>query len=323
MLREAEGKTKYILGIETTGAYASVALLAAEDETAGIDVVHGNDRFSHLQNLTPQIKEVLDGRGLKVSDLDAIAVSNGPGSFTGIRIGVSTGRALSQVSAVPCVAVSSLEALAMRGAAARAGENETATRAGESETAARAGESEAAARAGENETAARAGADTSKVLVCPILDARRKQVYGGAYILKDQGRAQGHVPLEVVEAGPYLIGEFLRAIEAEVAIDPAGEAGEDTHRIFFLGDGVDTCSEEILSWAEEKGRRIVFADEEIRYQDASTVVMRAWQLMKEGRTMGYMELEPDYMRMAEAERKLREKNLKEKSAIRQDPDQKI
>lgn len=241
-----------ILAIETTGAYASVALLTPQ----GIDVIHGNDRFSHLQNLTPQIKEVLDRNGVDVSDLAAIAVSKGPGSFTGIRIGVSTARALSQLTGVPCIGVSSLEALALR--------------------------------------ATDAGAMSGNVLICPILDARRKQVYGGGYTLID-GRLN-----EIVEAGPYLIDEFLEKI--------------DSDRILFLGDGIDTCGREIESWAGEKGIDVAFAEEKARYQDAGTVVLRARQLLPEDKTCAYMELEPDYMRMAEAERKLRMRQAEEARA---------
>ena len=101
----------YLLAIETTGAFASVALL--EDDCV-LEHIQGHDRFSHLQNLMPQVKEVLENHKLSINDVSAIAVSKGPGSFTGIRIGVSSTRALCQVLGVPGVPVSSLEALAMR-----------------------------------------------------------------------------------------------------------------------------------------------------------------------------------------------------------------
>gem|GEM_PF-188465 len=288
---------KYILGIETTGAYASVALRSAatedrseaSEEMAKIDVVHGNDRFSHLQNLTPQIKEVLDRNGLKVADLDAIAVSHGPGSFTGIRIGVSTGRALSQATGVPCVAVSSLEALAMRGAEFIDAVTCAMKGRGEMEE----------GRSGEA-----ADDDCSEedfeVLFCPILDARRKQVYGGGYRLVLRPDTNDVVPEEVLPAGPYLIGEFLEKID-EI------NGRSEYERIFFLGDGIDTCGEEIRAWAYEDNKWVAFAEEKARYQDASTVVQRAAQLLEEGKGCEYMKLEPEYMRMAEAERKLRQK----------------
>ena len=101
----------YILAIETTGAYASVAVTDGEKILAQVE---GDDRFSHLQNLMPQVKTVLEESGVELRELSAIGVSVGPGSFTGIRIGVSSARALAQILKIPCVPVSSLEALAMR-----------------------------------------------------------------------------------------------------------------------------------------------------------------------------------------------------------------
>ncbi len=303
----------YLLGIETTGAFASVSLLDTEGGT--IDVIHGNDRFSHLQNLTPQIETVLKRGALTVRDLDGIAVSRGPGSFTGIRIGVSTTRALSQILKIPCMAVSSLEALALRAFTAGASDAPKACQ-----------------REHGEDGPAFAGADRQDVLICPILDARRKQVYGAGYRIRAAGRSEdapaaeaggiaAGIPVleEVVPAGSYLIGEFLDLIEEHPVV-------------LFLGDGIDTCGEEIRArrdvpeetaaldgipqTASEAGKAAYFVPEEIRYQDAGTAVLRGLQLMQEGKTCGYMELQPDYMRMAEAERKLREKQAKEAEAAR-------
>ncbi len=109
--RRRENLPMYFLAIETTGAFASVALL--EDDRV-LEHIQGHDRFSHLQNLMPQVKEVLENHKLSINDVETIAVSKGPGSFTGIRIGVSSARALCQVLGIPGVPVSSLEALAMR-----------------------------------------------------------------------------------------------------------------------------------------------------------------------------------------------------------------
>ena len=98
----------YILAVETTGAFASVAL--AEDGKI-IGHLQGHDRFSHLQNLMVQVNSVVKENKLSLGDIDGIAVSRGPGSFTGIRIGVSSARALSQILGIPCAAVPTLEAL--------------------------------------------------------------------------------------------------------------------------------------------------------------------------------------------------------------------
>ena len=77
----------YLLAIETTGAFASVALL--EDDCV-LEHIQGHDRFSHLQNLMPQVKEVLENHKLSINDVSAIAVSKGPGSFTGSVFNEST-----------------------------------------------------------------------------------------------------------------------------------------------------------------------------------------------------------------------------------------
>ena len=70
----------YLLAIETTGAFASVALL--EDDCV-LEHIQGHDRFSHLQNLMPQVKEVLENHKLSINDVSAIAVSKGPGLLYG------------------------------------------------------------------------------------------------------------------------------------------------------------------------------------------------------------------------------------------------
>ena len=65
----------YLLAIETTGAFASVALL--EDDCV-LEHIQGDYRFSHLQNLMPQVKEVLENHKLLINDVSAIAVSKAP-----------------------------------------------------------------------------------------------------------------------------------------------------------------------------------------------------------------------------------------------------
>ena len=237
----------YILAIETTGAFASVALARDGEITSK---TYGSDRFSHLQNLAPQIEEVLkegDGHPLLISDMDAIAVSRGPGSFTGIRIGVSTARGLAQVTGITCVPVSSLEALTMKGAA---------------------------------------GTDSEGVLFCPILDARRGQVYGGGYVIED-----GY-PAEKVKAGPYTIEELMEELSPY-------------KKVYFLGDGIDAYTDRIEEC--RVGGGIGYAPEDVRYQDAVYVAKLAEKLLRHGRKCSYEELRPEYMRMAEAERKLKEK----------------
>ena len=79
-----------LLTIETTGASASVAL---SDREGNMILEISSERMNHLQNLMTMIQSVLKKRSLQIGDVTAIAVSEGPGSFTGIRIGVSAARA--------------------------------------------------------------------------------------------------------------------------------------------------------------------------------------------------------------------------------------
>ena len=99
-----------ILCIETATKSCSVAL--AKDGQL-IDLREEvSEQYSHSEQLTVFIEQLLQQQGLKVSDLDAIAVSSGPGSYTGLRIGVSTAKGLCYASDIPLISISTLEAMA-------------------------------------------------------------------------------------------------------------------------------------------------------------------------------------------------------------------
>ena len=74
--------------------------------------------LTHSRTLLPMAEDMLKNAELKLSDVDLIAVAHGPGSFTGIRIGVSTVKGLAWAAEKPCVGVSTLEAMAWHGLAA-------------------------------------------------------------------------------------------------------------------------------------------------------------------------------------------------------------
>ncbi len=97
------------LGIDCSAKSASVALLQG-DEVLGKDFL--NNGYTHSQTLLPMVAKILEGASKKVSDLDLIGVTSGPGSFTGVRIGVSLVKGLAFPHNTPCVGVSTLEALA-------------------------------------------------------------------------------------------------------------------------------------------------------------------------------------------------------------------
>ena len=98
-----------ILAFESSAKAASVAL--AQDGKI-IKELYTCDTLTHSETLLPMAERLLQDCGLSVSDLDLIAVAHGPGSFTGIRIGVATVKGLSWASEKPCLGISTLEAMA-------------------------------------------------------------------------------------------------------------------------------------------------------------------------------------------------------------------
>jgi tRNA threonylcarbamoyladenosine biosynthesis protein TsaB len=144
----------YILAIETTGPNGSAALINEYGTVVSRRVSH--HAMSHLKDLIPMIQDMTAELGIGGEDISSVSASIGPGSFTGIRIGVSTARALAQAWNKPCIAVSSLGSFAYRR---------------------------------EREDGAPGAGD----VICGILNARRHQVYGfvegllkeGPYMIED------------------------------------------------------------------------------------------------------------------------------------------
>ncbi|MEW5768370.1 MAG: tRNA (adenosine(37)-N6)-threonylcarbamoyltransferase complex dimerization subunit type 1 TsaB [bacterium] len=161
-----------ILAVETATLTGSVALLGSED----IVIEHtSGSPGTHSVWLMPAIERIFKQAGFSLSDLEAIAVSLGPGSFTGLRVGISTVRGLAQTLRLPVVGIPTLDGLASH------------------------------------------SIDTS-YRICPILDARKKQVYAAFY------RSQKG---EIVRISDYL------AIEPSHLVDMIQEP------VFFLGEGLE------------------------------------------------------------------------------------
>lgn len=98
-----------VLGIDSSAITAGCAI------TEGDKIVaeeYLNTAHTHSETLLPMIKSVLNNAGIGLFDLDYIAVSGGPGSFTGLRIGISCVKGLCDGIGIPCVCVSTLEAIA-------------------------------------------------------------------------------------------------------------------------------------------------------------------------------------------------------------------
>ena len=251
-----------ILAIETTGAEASVAVINEKEE---VFMEASDQKLNHLQNLIPMVDTLLQKRGMSIGDLDYIAVSEGPGSFTGIRIGVSSARALAQALNLKTIGVPTLKSFLYH-------------------------------------------VPKYRGVVCPIFDARRSQVYGGAYQWTGDGQYQ-----EIVPGSAYDLQELLKLLETALqelypgSDRPTGTDQTDPTEITFFGDGIVPCREQILIWQDSSlndNIRVLFAENDSRLQKASSVARLALELYRAGKIKNLYDLKPVYMRKAEAERRL-------------------
>ena len=97
------------LGIDTATKVCSVAICRDEEILAAYEINMG---MTHSEGLVPQLEQIFTRTGIKKSDIELMAVSIGPGSFTGLRIGLATAEAIAYSLKIPLVGVNTLEALA-------------------------------------------------------------------------------------------------------------------------------------------------------------------------------------------------------------------
>ena len=102
------------LALDTSTRTGSCAVLRGDDVLAEVP---GDPRASHAERLPADLMTVLERARLALADVDVFAVATGPGSFTGLRVGIATMQGLALAAARPLVGVSALDALARVGAA--------------------------------------------------------------------------------------------------------------------------------------------------------------------------------------------------------------
>ena len=228
-----------ILGIESASLVASAALL--EDDVL-LSECTSNYKKTHSETLLPMIEEVLRTAGTEPSGIDLIAVSEGPGSFTGLRIGVSTAKGMAYALNVPVVPVPTTDAMAY-------------------------------------------GCYGSQFILCPLMDARREQVYTGIYEFRGED---------------FTVLHPADALALTEAVSLAEEFSEKLNKpVCYLGDGLKVFEEKILSISRTKP---VFAPASNRFQRASSVASLGFKLFKEGRQESAETFLPVYLRKSQAER---------------------
>jgi len=160
-----------ILCLETATENCSVALF--RDELL-LGIRESSARNVHSSVLTLFIEEITREAGVPLSALDAVAISMGPGSYTGLRIGVATAKGLCYALDRPMIAVSTLQAMAV-------GIGDEITQ--------------------KNSGSVGLAAPASSFLICPMIDARRMEVYCALY--DDQCREVEAVRAEIIDPGSF------------------------------------------------------------------------------------------------------------------------
>lgn len=223
-----------ILGIESSSLVASVAIVTDDTMTAEYTV---NFKKTHSQTLLPMIDEVVELLDLELDTIDAIAVSGGPGSFTGLRIGAATAKGLGLALKKPLIHVPTLDAMAYN-------------------------------------------LYSSSSLICPIMDARRNQVYTGLYYCSSW--------IEVVKAQCAMdMRELIRELDGR------------EEPVIFLGDGVPVYRSVI---EEHMNAPYTFAPAHMNRQRAGAVAALGGIYLSEGNCLEAGAFEPDYLRKSQAER---------------------
>ena len=228
-----------ILAIDSCMNTSSVAILEDERLVALYTV---NTDNTHSETLLPMIRDALKSADIGAEEIDAYAVSHGPGSFTGVRIGVATVKGLAFGKGKPCVEVSTIEALA------------------------------------EN-------LEGFSGIICPVMNARRGQVYTG--IFKDGAR--------LMEDRCMMLDDLIPMLY---------EYGED---IYFVGDGYDLAEKMSIN-------NMRVTPEALRYANGYSVGRIAYRRIKNNEAVSDSDIRVNYLRKPQAERE-REERLKMEGKI--------
>lgn len=230
-----------------------------------------NSGLTHSRTLLPMAEDLLKNLELAPSDIDAFAVAIGPGSFTGIRIGVATVKGMAFALDKPCYGVSSLEAMAYQVPQVLVSAYASAS------------------------TSASASALNEDVFICPVMDARRNQVYNALFKIAD-GRVE-----RLTEDRAISLDDLFAETQKK--------------QLLLVGDGAELC----YNWLNERGTSAMMLPENIRFQSAWGVAAAAEakaetkaEVKAELTPCSAHELSPQYIRLSQAERELLEREKKTK-----------
>jgi tRNA threonylcarbamoyladenosine biosynthesis protein TsaB len=226
-----------VLGMDTSTSCGAVGLI---DDGEVISEYLLNIPVTHSERLLGAIEFVLKEARCPIENIDGWAIALGPGSFTGLRIGVSTVKGLALATGKPVAGVSILDVLASQIA-------------------------------------------PTPYLICPILDARKKEVYTAFY--------------------RYEEGSSLKRQSDYQAIRPENLVKKITEPTIFLGDGVKTYGDFLLKSLDSSA---IFPPAPLHVPHGSTVATLGFALLKKGEHLNLSTFSPLYVRPSEAEMKWEE-----------------
>ncbi len=276
-----------LLALDSSAAPASCALW---EDGRILAEFYIHVKLTHSQTLMPMVQGMLDAAGLAPAQLDGFAVSAGPGSFTGVRIGVAALKGMAWPLDKPCAAVSTLEAMAenLRGADRPERTAASGILVGAD------GPSAPETDGGTGHPAGCAGPDAvnaeeADALLCCVMDARCNQVYNALFL-----RRKGEI-CRLCPDRALLIDQLAQSLEET---RPAGKVP-----IILTGDGAELCYRKLAD--RIPGLRL--APEPVRFQRASGVAAAAARAFARGDTVSAEALQPIYLRLPQAERELKKK----------------
>ena len=231
-----------LLAFETSAKAASVALF--ENSTL-LGEHYQNTGLTHSQTLLVMAQDLLKQCGKTAGEVTDVAVANGPGSFTGVRIGAAAAKGFAWGRELPCWGVSTLEAMAL-------------------------------------------GLGTHQGYLCPVMDARRNQVYNALFYVN-------HSQLQRV-----------REDRAIALADLASELEALAGPIYLVGDGSNLTFKTLHAQIPA----LVLPPEHRMHQRASGVGLAALAMIARGESADANALAPNYLRLSQAERERLEKGLK-------------
>lgn len=247
-----------VLAIDSSGLTAAAAIVEDEQTVAEYTI---NYKKTHSQTLLPMIDEMVRMAEIDLSTIDAVAVSGGPGSFTGLRIGSATAKGLGLALDKPLVHVPTVDAMAY-------------------------------------------SIYGCEDIICPIMDARRRQVYTGIYTFVPEQASEDTREMRY----RFKTVRVQMAVSVEELIRRLNVYGK---RVVFLGDGVPVYREAL---AEGLKVPFFFAPSYMNRQRAAAVGALGLRYYREGRYETAAEHKPEYLRVSQAER---ERMQREKNAVPQ------